>query len=109
MIIWMILINLKKEGLPAIENIYSKLTSENISDCDYNHAENVWKKFECKTMEDYHYFYLKSDVLILVDVFENFRKTGQEYYYLDPAHYFSCPGFAWNAMLKMTDTRAVQK
>ena len=71
----MILINLKKEGLPAIENIYSKLTSKNISDCDYNHAENVWKKFECKTMEDYHYFYLKSDILILVDVFENFRKN----------------------------------
>ena len=47
--------------------------------------------------------YLKSDVLILADVFENFRKTGKEYYNLDPAHYFSCPGFAWDAMLKMTD------
>ena len=40
----------KEEGLPSIENFYSKLTSENISDCDYNHAENVWKKTECKTM-----------------------------------------------------------
>ena len=51
---------------------------------------------------DYHDLYLKSDVLILVDVFENFRKTGKEYYNLDPAHYFSCPDFAWDAMLKMT-------
>ena len=53
-------------------------------------------------MGDYHDLYLKSDVLIPADVFENFRKTGKEYYNLDPAHYFSCPGFAWDAMLKMT-------
>ena len=51
---------------------------------------------------DYHDLYLKSDILILADAFENFRKTGNEYYKLNPAHYFSCPGFAWDAMLKMT-------
>ena len=54
-------------------------------------------------MGDYHDLYLKSYVLILADVFENFRKTGTEYFNLDPAHYFSCPGFAWDAMLKTTD------
>ena len=53
-------------------------------------------------MGDYYDLYLKSDVLILVDVFENFRKTSKQYYNLDPVHYFSCPGFAWDAMLKMT-------
>ena len=68
---------------------------------------NVWKTFKCqtfkcKTMGDYHDIYLKSDVLILADVFENFRKTSKQYYNLDPVHYFSCPGFAWDAMLKMT-------
>ena len=93
----------KEEELPSIENFYSKLIGEDISDCDYNHTENVWKKFECKTIGDYHDLYLKSGVLILADVFENFRKTGKGYYNLDPAHYFSCPGFAWDAMLKMTD------
>ena len=46
----------KEEGLPSIENFSSKLTGEYISDCDYNHAENVWKKFECKTIGDYHDF-----------------------------------------------------
>ena len=51
---------------------------------------------------DFHDFYLKSDVLILADVFEDFRKTGKENYNLDPAHDFSCPGFAWDAKLKMT-------
>ena len=93
----------KEEGLPSIEKFYSKLTGEDISYSDYNHAKNVWKKFKCKTMGDYHDLYLKSDVLILADVFEKFRKTDKEYYNLDPAHYFSCPGFAWDAMLKMTD------
>ena len=93
----------KEEGLPSIEIFYSKLTGEDISDEDDNHAKNVWEEFKCKTMGDYHDLYLKSDVLILADVFENFRKTGKEYYNLDPAHYFSRPGFAWDAMLKMTD------
>ena len=91
----------KEDWLPLIENFYPSLTSENMSDCDYNHAKIVWKSFECKTMGDYHDIYLKSDVLILADVFENFRKTSKEYYNLDPAHYFSCPGFAWHAMLLM--------
>ena len=53
-------------------------------------------------MEDYHDLYLKSDVLILADVFENFRKTNKQYYNLDPIHYFSCSGSAWDAMFKMT-------
>ena len=53
-------------------------------------------------MGDYHDLYLKFDFLIVADVFENFRKTGKEYYNLDPAHYYSSSGFAWDAMLKMT-------
>ena len=89
----------EEEGLPSIEN-FSKITGEDISDEDYNHTKNVWKKFKCKTMGDYHNLYLKSDVLIIADVFENFRKTGKEYYNLYPAHYFSCPGFAWGRNVK---------
>ena len=63
----------KEEGLPSKENFYSKLTGEDISDKDYNHAKSVWEEFKCKTMGDYHDLYLKSDFLILVDVFENFK------------------------------------
>ena len=68
-----------EKGLPSIENFYSKLTCEDISNSDYNHAKNVWEEFKCKTMGEYHDLYLKSDVLILADVFENFRKTSKEY------------------------------
>ena len=52
-------------------------------------------------MGDYHDLYLKYDILILADVFEILEKNSKEYYNLDPAHYFSCPGFAWDAMLKI--------
>ena len=51
---------------------------------------------------DYHDLYLKSDILLLADVFENFRKTCHQYYELDPCHYFTSPGLSWDAMLKMT-------
>ena len=56
-------------------------------------------------MGDYHNYYLASDVLLLADVFENFRKTCLEYYKLDPCHYFTSPGLSWDAMLKMTDIK----
>ena len=79
---------------------YSILTDESISDEQYRHAQNVWNKFNLKTMGEYHELYLKSDILLLADVFENFRKTCLEYYKLDPAHYFSSPGLSWDSMLK---------
>ena len=43
------------------------------------------------------------DVLLLSDIFENFRKTAMATYSLDPAHYFTLPGFAWDALLKKSD------
>ena len=53
-------------------------------------------------MGEYHDLYLKTDVLLLADVMENFRKLCEENYELDPAHFFTVPGMAWDAMLKIT-------
>ena len=58
-------------------------------------------------MGDYHDLYLKSDILLLADVFENFRSTCLQYYKLDPCHYFTSQGLGWDAMLKMTDIKLV--
>ena len=55
-----------------------------------------------ETLQDYHNLYLKTDVLLLADVFENFRDVCQENYGLDPAWYYTAPGLAWDAALKVT-------
>ena len=88
--------------LPPKKEFYSQLYDEDISDEDYQHAINVWNTFDCKTIRDYHDLYLKSDVLLLADVFENFRATCLKHYKLDPAHYYTSPGLAWDACLKET-------
>ena len=91
--------------LPKKEEFYSILNNEHISDENYKHAQNVWNTFNLKNMGEYHDLYLQSDILLLTDVFENFRKTCLEYYKLDPCHYFTSPGLSWDAMLKMTDIK----
>ena len=102
MTIWIVLKNLMN-NYPEKEDFFSILNNKHITDeKDYKHALNVWETFSLKNMGEYHNLYLTSDILLLTDVFENFRKTCLEYYKLDPCHYFSSPGLAWNAMLKMT-------
>ena len=93
---------LSETKLPPKEEFYSKLNDEDISEDDYYHAIRVWDVFNCKKIRDYHDLYLKSDVLLLADVFENFRKTCLKHYNLDPAHYYTSPGLAWDACLKET-------
>ena len=90
--------------LPRKEDFFSIMNNEHITDEEYQHAQNVWNDFGLSSMGEYHDLYLKSDILLLTDVFENFRKACQQYYQLDPAHYFTTPGLSWDAMLKMTET-----
>ena len=93
---------IKEPKLPSKEDFYSKLYDQEISDEDYQHAVKVWNTFNCQTLQDYHDLYLKSDVLLLADVFENFRKACLYHYKPDPCHYYTAPGLAWDACLKET-------
>jgi len=88
--------------LPPKEVFYSKLSDEQISDADYTHAQKVWDVHQCKNLGDYHDLYNRTDVLLLADVFEAYRKTCLERYGLDPAHYYTSPGLSWDALLKKT-------
>lgn len=88
--------------LPSKDDFYSKLNDQHITDEDYAHAQKVWNVFNCNNFGDYHDIYLKTDVLILADVFENFRNMCLKTYHLDPAHYYTAPGLSWDAMLKLT-------
>ena len=89
--------------LPPREAFYSNLSGRCISKADYKHAWNVWNTFKMKTCKEYHELYNVTDVLLLADVFENFRENSLKTYGLDPVYYFTAPGLAWDACLKITD------
>ena len=82
------------------EAFYSNLNMENITDVDHRHAKSVFKSLNNKNLGDYHDLYVKSDILLLDDMFENFTNTCIEVYELDSAHLLSAPGLAWQACLK---------
>ena len=87
---------------PDKSKFFSSLKDECISEKDYQRANDVRNAFKMTTMGDYHDLYLKTDVLLLADVFEKFIKTCLDYKGLDPCLYFSSPGLSWDAMLKIT-------
>ena len=80
--------------LPCMESFYSSLTMEDISKTDYAHANNVFKKFNINNLGEYHDLHVRSDTLLLADIFENFRQSCLKNYELDPAHFVSLPGLA---------------
>ena len=88
--------------IPPREAFYSKLSGRGITEKDYKHVWNVWNSFKMKTFKEYHELYNITDVLLLADVFENFRDLCLKIYGLDPVYYFTAPGLAWDACLKIT-------
>ena len=86
---------------PNKKEFYSILYQKDISDKEYEHGKKIFDKY-CKTFKDYLMIYQKLDVLILADVFENFRELCLKYYEIDPAYCYSAPGLSWNAGLKYT-------
>ena len=89
-----------EESLPDKKAFHSELNLEDITDEDYAHGPKVWKESEIKNLGEYHDLYVQCDTLLLADVFENFRDKCIEIYGLDPAHFLSAPGLAWQACLK---------
>ena len=84
---------------------YSSLNMEYVTDVDCRHAKKVFKNFNNKNLGDYHDLYVQSDTLLLADIFEHFRNKYIEIYELDPAHFLSVPGLAWQACLKKTEVK----
>ena len=92
----------EEESLPDKESFYSNLNKAGINDEDYAHPQKVWKELNMKNLGEYHDLYGQSDTALLADVFESFRDKCLEIYELDPAHFLSAPGLAWQACLKKT-------
>ena len=78
---------------------------EDITDTDYMHAKKICQDFEIKDFSEYYDLYLKSDTLLLADVFKNFRKMFFKIYHLDPVKFLSASGLAWKAALKKTKVK----
>ena len=100
MITWTLKIALMKQiSPPPIDAFYSEIEREGISDSDYEHATNVFQIFGLKNLGEYHDLYLKTDVILLCDVFENFRTMCLRIYGLDACHFYSSPGLSWSVCL----------
>lgn len=96
---------LNELALPDRDFFYNHLDDSECSVEDYTFAHKVWKSFKCRSLRDYMMLYLKSDVLILSDIFENFRKICIKIYGLDPCNYVTAPSLAWDAMLKYSNVK----
>ena len=91
--------------LPNKEDFYSSVNMDDITDVDYKHVKRVFKNFNNKNIGDYYDLYVRSDTLLLADVFENFRNKCIEIYELEPVHFLSAPGLTWQACLKKTEIK----
>ena len=78
---------------------------EDITDTDHRHAKRVFKNLNIRNLGDYHDLHVQSGTLLLADVFEKFRNKYIEIYELEPAHFLSAPGLAWQVCLKKTGVK----
>ena len=91
--------------LPHKDEYYNILKRKGISDDDYTFAVKIWNEFKLKNLGQLHDLYMNTDVMLLADVFESFRKTSIKTYKLDPAHFLTAPSLSWAACLRLTKIR----
>jgi len=89
--------------LPHRKYFYSRLNNTHIKPKEYARALQVFKHFNCKNIKDYHELYLKADVLLLSDIWYNFKKVCLTNYKLDPTYYYTAPSLSWDAFLKISE------
>ena len=87
-------------SIPEKEDVHSNLNVEDFTDTDYAHAKRVCKDFETKSLGEYYDLHAQSNTLLLADIVESFGNMCLKIYEIDPAHFLSDPGLAWQAALK---------
>ena len=95
----------KETELPPKEAFYNDISKKHISDEDYQFVHKLWNTFGMQNLGDLHDLYMETDVMLLADVFENFRNFSLLKYRLDPAHFCTAPGLSWSAALLHTRQR----
>ena len=97
--------NLDNKDLPEIKDFYSSLKLETISEEEYNQTKEIYNKLKFKNIKDYLDTYLKLDITLLTDIFENFRKGIWDKFGLDCSKYVSSPSLSKDCMLKFTKVK----
>ena len=95
----------QEKKLPPKEEYFSKLSGKDISDKDYEFAQEIWKTFKLKNLGQLHDLYMGTDATQLADVFEEFRDFNLKHYRLDPVHFYTAPSLSWSACLKYTGVK----
>ncbi len=90
-------------SLPERNQFYNILTKTLVTDEEYTRAKHIWDTFRCKTLGEYYDIYLLIDVILLADIFENFRNTCFKFYAIDPVRCLSIAQLSWQACLKYTN------
>ena len=92
-------------GLEAVDDDgWEEKVGKNITEDDYNYAKKIYVKY-CKDFGDYHDLYMKVDVILLADVFEEFGNMCYDYFGLHPGNYYTVPGFSWDCLLKYSGAK----
>ena len=91
--------NIKLKDL-KIEDFYNDLKDEECEIENYEFFKELIEKYGLINLKDLMELYLKADVLLLADIFENYRKMGIEYFNLDPLNFLTSPAFSDKACLK---------
>ena len=92
--------NLENKELPDKKYFYNMLKLKDIDDKDYKKVKNFYENMEFKNIREYLECYLKSDITLLADVFNNFRKIIFDNLGLDPVKYISAPSLTKDCALK---------
>ena len=97
--------NIYNENLPPIENCYSSLKLDNISEEDYDKTLEIYKKLNCKNVKEYLDIYLKLDICLQSDMFNVFRNTIWNKFKIDCSKYITSCSLSLDLMLKYTGVK----
>ena len=97
--------NIYNENLPSIENFYSSLKLDNISEKDYDKTLEIYKKLNCKNIKEYLNIYLKLDICLQADIFNIFRSCIWDKFEIDCSKYITSCSQSLDLMLKYTGVK----
>ena len=97
--------NIYNENLPLIENVYSSLKLDNISEKDYDKTLEIYKKLNCNNIKEYLDIYLKLDICLQADIFDVFRNCIWDKLEIDCSKHITSCSLSLDLMLKYTGVK----